>query len=646
MRRPRPTSPTRGKKIALVHMPFADCELPSLGLSLLKAALQKVNLGCDILYLNLRFAEQVDYEAYRRVCEGEPAVHDLLGEWVFTDAFWGPNERRGQAYLENVLQGSHPHHHKADPDSLSDLMTFSASLRDGVEPFLSAALSDVPWGEYAMVGFSSTFQQQLASLALGSRLKRLYPRMTIVFGGANCEGVMGRTLLENFPFVDAVCIGEGDLCFPPYAESVMNGLAWEADPLLITRDTLSSASCSSGLQTRVRNMDELPFPDLADYFKELASSSLACVQPKMVFESSRGCWWGQKSQCTFCGLNGGGMEFRQKSADRVWKEILWMVERHGSVTRSVVATDNIMPRDMLRDVLPRLHELGLDLFYETKSNLKLEDIQMFAKSGIKNVQPGIESLSSQVLKLMRKGVSGLQNVQTLKFCREAGVAPTWNYLMGFPGEGAKDYQGQADWIPSLHHLPPPQYCGPIRIDRFSPYFSDPEKFGLETLEPYWSYLAIYPGLPEGALRHLAYFFVSPVRLELWKEPYICELARRIGDWKAKASHAMLRLFDLGTTAIVLDTRLSDTPVIHELRPVERAILEQTDFIQKGIALRDKLGRTFDSQEVDNGMLRLIKEGLLLREDDRYLRLVLSARERSSFTPSQSEAVELLPVLAA
>src|SRR3954465_271775 len=45
------------------------------------------------------------------------------------------------------------------------------------------------------------------------------------------------------------------------------------------------------------------------------------LRPLMLIETARGCWWGAKNHCTFCGLNGETMGFRAKSADRVMTEI-------------------------------------------------------------------------------------------------------------------------------------------------------------------------------------------------------------------------------------------------------------------------------------------------------------------------------------
>src|SRR5439155_6118718 len=136
--------------------------------------------------------------------------------------------------------------------------------------------------------------------------------------------------------------------------------------------------------------------------------------------------------------------------------------------RVISAVDNIIDMRYYRDVLPRLKELDLDvaLFYETKANLRKEQVRLLREAGITRIQPGIESLSTNVLRLMGKGVTALQNIQLLRWCAEFGVHPGWNLLAGFPGEDPADYARQAAIVPLLTHLVPPQGVGEVRLDRF------------------------------------------------------------------------------------------------------------------------------------------------------------------------------------
>ncbi|MGI5451625.1 hypothetical protein ACQEWB_00215 [Streptomyces sp. CA-249302] len=71
-------------------------------------------------------------------------------------------------------------------------------------------------------------------------------------------------------------------------------------------------------------------------------------------EGARGCWWGEKHHCTFCGLNSSFMEYRSKSPDAFYDEVVRQVERHQVLDLYVV--DNILDMKYLPTVLPRMHE--------------------------------------------------------------------------------------------------------------------------------------------------------------------------------------------------------------------------------------------------------------------------------------------------
>ena len=133
--------------------------------------------------------------------------------------------------------------------------------------------------------------------------------------------------------------------------------------------------------------------------------------------------------------------------------------------------DNILDLKYFKTLLPELARQGarVSLFYETKSNLKKDQVRLLRDAGVTMIQPGIESFSDEVLKLMKKGVSGLQNIQLLKWCKEIGVEPLWNFLLGFPGESPDEYQ--RDGRPRRARLPP---AAPGRRHRHPPRPLQPE----------------------------------------------------------------------------------------------------------------------------------------------------------------------------
>ena len=265
-------------------------------------------------------------------------------------------------------------------------------------------------------------------------------------------------------------------------------------------------------------------------------------------------WWGAKQHCTFCGLNGETMTFRAKSAERVLAEVERQVARYG--VRHIQAVDNIISHDYFRTLLPMLKErqLGVTFFYEIKSNLRRDQIQLMREAGILAVQPGIESLSSRVLKLMKKGVTGIQNIQLLKWCREYGIEVAWNLLYGFPGETAEDYDEIARYASAIPHLKPPGTVAPIRLDRFSPNFTQAEFFGIVDIHPFSMYKFVYP-LPEEAVANLAYFF--EYRFKDGRNPaeYTEKVRAQMQTWKDNKTGSLYKQYggETGEMTIV-DTR--------------------------------------------------------------------------------------------
>lgn len=110
------------------------------------------------------------------------------------------------------------------------------------------------------------------------------------------------------------------------------------------------------------------------------------------------------------------MHFTSKSSDRVVSEVRTLWEKYG---KPMFATDTIMAREHLKTV-PELARFSSRpaLFYEVKSNMSEADIAALRKANAVTLQPGIESLNTRLLGLLKKGVSTIRNMALLKWCRE------------------------------------------------------------------------------------------------------------------------------------------------------------------------------------------------------------------------------------
>ena len=129
------------------------------------------------------------------------------------------------------------------------------------------------------------------------------------------------------------------------------------------------------------------------------------------------------------------MTFRSKSPARVVDDLTTLSGRYRHLDFQVV--DNILAVDYLREVLPRLRESGYDLriFWETKSNLKKEQVRLFRDAGVVEIQPGIESLSTPISRTHAKRRDGLPERPPAEMVRRLSqIQPVWNLIYGFPGE--------------------------------------------------------------------------------------------------------------------------------------------------------------------------------------------------------------------
>jgi len=622
--------------VLLVSMPFGPLLSPSLGLSLLQPQVIARGLRCRIEYFTLPFAERIGERLYSRICsESRTMSRAFAGEWIFSHALfeWGPD--RDERYLRDVLLAPPAWlgRNATKPPGRADLRAILAA-RDAASRFVDECADRVAASRPRIVGITSVFQQHLASLALASRLKARLPDAVIVMGGANCEATMGVETVRQFPFVDAIVSGEADQVFAELASRVIAGTSFSDLPGVVTRASIAAApSAPPPTAPAITDLDRLPYPEYGDFFAQFARSRFAGRwQPSVFVETSRGCWWGERMHCTFCGLNGATMAYRSKSAPRALAELTHLAESHPGCDIQVV--DNILDLKYFRTLLPALADKQLDvsLFYETKSNLKKDQVRLLRDAGVTMIQPGIESFSDRVLKQMKKGVSGLQNVQLLKWCKEIGVEPLWNLLLGFPGESPDDYREMAELTTRVCHLPAPAGVTAIRLDRFSPNFNDSDRLGFTRVRPLPFYEFIYD-LPEPARRNLAYYFAYDYKAPQDVARYADPLVRRVHAWRTTWRHAELVSVDLDDRLVVFDTRPRARAPVTLLAGADRELYLACD----AIADATQLG-----QAAAGRLEAIASRGLMLRDGSKFLALAIPAGE---YRPAHAALARIRPLIA-
>jgi ribosomal peptide maturation radical SAM protein 1 len=611
-------------------MPFADPSMPTLGVSLLKAASVRDGFSSSIRYFNIDFVDRIGVDLYRRIANAFPP-ESLIGEWFFADQVFGADIPHEDDYLAIILS-RYP--------GASAIIPEIRKARREARQFVDWCASEIMAMKPSIVGFPTTFHQTCACLAVAKRLKELPSSPKVIFGGANCEGEMGHQMLQAFRWLDYVCTQEGDIAFPELLRQLRRGDSAALAPGIAAREGNGWAEPSL-----VEEMDSLPVPDFEDYFKRIGQASWAAgVDVHLLMETSRGCWWGAKKHCTFCGLNGATMAYRSKSPERAFNEIRELVSRYG-VTR-VECVDNILDNRYISTVFPRLAAagLGIELFYEVKANLRLDQLQAMRAAGVTSIQPGIESLSSRILQLMQKGVSAAQNIQLLRWCAEENISVAWNLLGGFPGEPVEEYERMAAMIPLLVHLQHPSSCGKFRLDRFSPHFTRPESFGIERIRPMPAYFYVYP-LTRRELMRLAYYFDFDHADGREPDSYIGGVGYEVQKWWSGRTNTaqdapVLDAFETAPREFTIhDTRPCRVAAEHELKGLSGALYALCDTAHALGALVQATGKA--ATEVEPALQDMVRRKLTVELDGQFLSLaVMRRRMRKPIARNNHEWIQI------
>jgi len=378
------------------------------------------------------------------------------------------------------------------------------------------------------------------------------------------------------------------------------------------------------------NFQDYAAPDYDDFFdqlREIDPHSSLLENPVILYETARGCWWGEKHHCTFCGLNASTMKFRAKPIEQVHSDLAQLSKKYDSFRFRLV--DNILEMKYIDGVFGELADNNYDLhfFIEVKSNLTKKQIKTLAQGGAKVIQPGIESFSINQLWEMDKGVRPLQNILCMKWAMYYGIEINWNILIGFPGETNDDFRQQIDLIKLLFHLPPPECVGNLWLERFSPYFKQPEEYGIKITAPGEAYPFVYDH-PDVDHLKIAYDFEFENNNHI--DPQLKqELYQIAEEWKRRHQSEQL--------PYLIFTKSMDFVAVYDQRSLESIKIRLEGphawvFIFCNEApkslqqirdhLREKSTQEAEDNLAENTIAFLEEKGLLYGERGKYLNLAL------------------------
>jgi ribosomal peptide maturation radical SAM protein 1 len=605
------------RRILLLTMPLADPSLPNLAIEQLAAIARSQGEDCDVLYGTLRLPPSVPYNI----------IHGMFGPAIFTPSYFvdAPDDL-ATSIAHELIRGHRDE--LPDPDELAEGIAVDFLLgMEAAETCLRRCLNAIPVGGYDVVGFSVGFDaQKLPSAALARRLKEREPGIRLLFGGTGCDGEMGRALMEVFPEVDAIVQGEAEATFLPAVAALRGEGPFAAAHNCLYR--LAGRILATAPAPPTPSLDEVPPPDYRAYLAQRDASPYKGLKKTLLFETSRGCWWGIKHHCLFCGIQAVDYPFRQRSARQTVAQIkeLWRLYSPDVL----YATDSILSIDHLESVMPELartrREDGTDFnfFYEIKSNLRREHLALLSAAGVRSVQPGIEAFSTNSLRLMKKGASALQQVELLKWAQAYDIELSYSLLVGTPGETAQDLDEMLGLMRTLYHLPPPFLVNRLALHRFSPYADAPQKYGLRDVRPFPAQRLTYHTADDSLLSRLCYEL--NYNLDEHERPEVMgafrRLIRAVDEWRRTYYGGERLVVSKAEGKLVVVRRSTDGPHIRVLDGDEAALYDRCEHATSLGAVSRETGIRL--QALSAAADRLASESLLANLDGKCLALAVPA----------------------
>jgi len=261
----------------------------------------------------------------------------------------------------------------------------------------------------------------------------------IILGGKHII-TMGKELIQT-SWVDAVCLGDGELALPSFVEKVISGEDYSKIGNLTVK--IDGEILRNPLD-KLNRMENIPFPDWTDYDDRLFYKPLRGRMYRYGYvEISRGCPFrcpychNEKEHDIFAGL---GKFMRNKPIPRVIEELRWMKETYGiEIVKFLDEEFLAKPKKYLQEFAKEYKKLDLPFLLMCRpERMTKENAKMLADMGCVQASIGVESGNEYIRKeIYKRGMDNEVMIQGFKHFREAGICTTSLNMIGGPFEDAE-----------------------------------------------------------------------------------------------------------------------------------------------------------------------------------------------------------------
>ncbi len=305
----------------------------------------------------------------------------------------------------------------------SNNLTMSRAFYDIAAEWLIDSNPDI-------VGFMTESDSYHHLLRIIQKIKEKRPNTITLLGGVHATAVHRETL-RDFPSVDLIVRGEGELAFQILLETLNNGKDLTKVGNLTYLDK-TEIVVNPDLPL-ISELDDLPFPDFSGIHLE--------DQDVIYLEIGRGCPF----KCNFCFTAPYWQrKHRIKSAERIIQELRYFKDEYRrtdfNFTHDLFTTD----RRWVINFCKELSNSDLKVSWTCSSRtdtIDEEQIYWMKQAGCRDIYFGVETGTEEMQKLINKRLNLEQSRQIISKNTEVGISATVGFIAGLPKESDVSLRG-------------------------------------------------------------------------------------------------------------------------------------------------------------------------------------------------------------
>ena len=340
-------------------------------------------------------------------------------------------------------------------------------LHDCLGPFAPSGISKnvdiILASAPELVGFSATTSGFMDAVEMARHIREKRPEIRIIFGNVHGSS-LGAPILEHFPEIDYLVIGEGE---GPLLD-IANGRPLGEVGNLIYRGP-NGRIVVNARRDRIIDLDELPFPA----YQKLEGFPHAYHLPLFSYEkrhgatmiTSRGCPY----TCSFCDRTVFERLYKTNSPRYIYKHMQYLRDHFGVYHINMYDDLFTAKKERVLELCDLLIAKPLGMRFNCAiraGHTSDEMLRNLKQAGALMVSLGIESADPEMMRRHKAGITLDAVRETVRSIHAAGLRAKGLFIFGMPGETPETIKTTSDFILSLE-------LDDMNMSKFSPLHGAP-----------------------------------------------------------------------------------------------------------------------------------------------------------------------------